>query len=55
MTRASASVSRSSRAIAQAHGGTVTVEDADPPGARFVITLPTRPPAPTKEDPWPAS
>ena len=28
-------------AIARAHGGTVTVEDADPPGARFVITLPS--------------
>ena len=27
-------------AIARAHGGTVSVEDADPPGARFVITLP---------------
>jgi two-component system OmpR family sensor kinase len=38
-------------AIARAHGGTVTVEDADPPGARFVITLPSRP----QEDPWPAS
>jgi two-component system OmpR family sensor kinase len=38
-------------AIARAHGGTVTVEDADPTGARFVITLPTR----TQEDPWPAS
>jgi two-component system OmpR family sensor kinase len=38
-------------AIAQAHGGTVTVEDADPPGARFVITLPSR----NQEDPWPAS
>jgi two-component system OmpR family sensor kinase len=38
-------------AIARAHGGTVVVEDADPPGARFVITLPTRP----QEDPWPTS
>jgi signal transduction histidine kinase len=28
------------RAIAQAHGGTVTVLDGDPHGARFVITLP---------------
>lgn len=34
-------------AIAHAHGGRVTVEDAEP-GARFVITLP-------EEDPWPAS
>lgn len=34
-------------AIAHAHGGRVTVEDAAP-GARFVITLP-------EEDPWPAS
>jgi signal transduction histidine kinase len=37
------------RAIAQAHRGTVSVEDADPPGALFVITLPLQ------EDPWPAS
>lgn len=35
-------------AIARAHGGDVTVEDADPPGARFVITLP-------EEDEWPGS
>ena len=28
------------RAIAEAHGGRVEVEDADPGGARFVITLP---------------
>lgn len=28
------------RAIAEAHDGTVHVEDADPPGALFVITLP---------------
>ncbi|GAB6987463.1 HAMP domain-containing sensor histidine kinase [Nocardioides pyridinolyticus] len=35
-------------AIARAHGGSVTVEDAEPAGARFVITLP-------EEDPWPAS
>jgi K+-sensing histidine kinase KdpD len=29
------------RAIADAHGGTVHVEDAEPRGARFVITLPS--------------
>jgi signal transduction histidine kinase len=28
------------RAIAHAHGGSVSVEDADPRGARFVISLP---------------
>ena len=38
-------------AIARAHGGTVAIEDTDPPGACFVITLPNRP----QEDPWPAS
>lgn len=38
------------RAIAEVHGGTVTVEDADPPGARFVISLPY-----VREDAWPAS
>lgn len=41
------------RAIAQAHGGTVHVEDAppdEPPGAMFVITLPRH-----KEEQWPAS
>ena len=27
-------------AIVRAHGGTVSVEDADPAGARFVVTLP---------------
>jgi signal transduction histidine kinase len=37
-------------AIARAHGGTAHVEDADPPGARFVLTLPRR-----KEPSWPAS
>lgn len=44
-------------AIVDAHGGTVHVEDADPPGARFVLTLPlTRTSVPTsKESPWPAS
>ncbi|GAB2859952.1 sensor histidine kinase [Nocardioides pacificus] len=50
-------------AIAVAHAGTVHVEDADPTGARFVITLPAGPPAdpPTgrrttsQEDTWPAS
>ena len=37
------------RAIALAHHGTVSVTDADPPGALFVLTLPLQ------EDPWPAS
>lgn len=36
-------------AIAEAHGGTVHYEDAEPHGARFVITLPHR------EDAWPTS
>ncbi|WP_457202781.1 ATP-binding protein [Nocardioides sp. HB32] len=35
-------------AIARAHGGSVAVEDAEPRGARFVITLP-------EEDEWPGS
>jgi signal transduction histidine kinase len=35
-------------AIARAHGGSVTVEEAEPSGARFVITLP-------EEDEWPGS
>lgn len=38
-------------AIAQAHGGSVQVEDALPHGARFVITLPRV----RKEPPWPGS
>lgn len=38
-------------AIVQAHGGTVHVEDAQPSGARFVITLPRHP----KDSRWPAS
>ena len=38
-------------AIVRAHSGTVSVEDAEPSGARFVITLP----GPTLEDPWPGS
>ncbi|MEI5675529.1 MULTISPECIES: sensor histidine kinase [unclassified Nocardioides] len=56
-------------AIVDAHDGTVTVEDADPPGARFVIALPARPTSGTttltfrplqdrptpEENPWPAS
>lgn len=45
-------------AIVRAHGGSVAVEDADPPGARFVITLPDRPAAPDspdQEDTWPGS
>lgn len=41
------------RAILDAHGGTVHVEDAHPPGARFVLTLPATPTG--KESPWPAS
>ena len=46
------------RAIATAHGGRVHVEDAEPSGARFVITLPSSWPVTghtTEEDPWPAS
>ncbi len=45
------------RAIAEAHGGTVHVEDAMPRGSRFVITLPTGAPNGQKhgEDRWPAS
>lgn len=39
------------RAIATAHGGAVHVEDAVPPGARFVLTLPVR----RTEDSWHAS
>ncbi|WP_343911398.1 HAMP domain-containing sensor histidine kinase [Nocardioides aquiterrae] len=35
-------------AIARAHGGSVGVEDVEPQGARFVITLP-------QEDEWPGS
>ncbi|GAB3196996.1 HAMP domain-containing sensor histidine kinase [Nocardioides hungaricus] len=35
-------------AIARAHGGSIAVEDAEPIGARFVMTLP-------EEDTWPAS
>ena len=35
-------------AIARAHGGSVAVEDAEPTGARFVITL-------REEDEWPGS
>jgi signal transduction histidine kinase len=44
------------RAIADAHGGSVFVEDAVPTGARFVISLPHRGSAPVpEEDPWPGS
>ena len=39
------------RAIAEAHGGTVTVRDAVPHGARFELRLPNR----GREDRWPAS
>jgi len=35
------------RAIARAHGGTLTLEDEQPHGARFVITLPIRTVEPT--------
>ncbi|MFE6648108.1 sensor histidine kinase [Nocardioides sp. NPDC057772] len=41
-------------AIATAHGGTVGVEDATPPGARFTITLPA-PRDPHEGEAWPAS
>lgn len=41
-------------AIASAHGGTVGVEDATPPGARFTITLPA-PRDPYEGEAWPAS
>jgi signal transduction histidine kinase len=44
------------RAIAEAHGGTVTVTDArpggTPPGARFELVLPA---APEETSPWPRS
>lgn len=45
------------RAIAEAHGGTVHVEDVVPRGARFVLTLPTETLPATVEEPvlWPAS
>jgi two-component system, OmpR family, sensor kinase len=44
-------------AIAEAHAGTVTVEDAVPKGACFVIALPLEPPTATTtaEGEWPAS
>ena len=47
-------------AVVRAHGGTVTVEDAEPRGARFVVTLPRTPSGSlasnqTLEDEWPAS
>jgi signal transduction histidine kinase len=41
-------------AIVAAHGGTVSVEQADPPGARFLVTLPVAGPD-SEEAPWPAS
>jgi signal transduction histidine kinase len=41
-------------AIVEAHGSTVTVEDADPRGARFVITLPCVGDD-SERRPWPAS
>ncbi|MDT0203334.1 ATP-binding protein [Nocardioides sp. AE5] len=48
------------RAIAQAHHGSVHVEDTEPRGATFVLTLPVLTPLPDEgttapEDPWPAS
>jgi len=39
-------------AVVRAHGGTVSVEDAEPPGARFVVTLPR---VKEVQDEWPAS
>ncbi|WP_231482749.1 sensor histidine kinase [Nocardioides sp. URHA0020] len=39
-------------AVVRAHGGTVTVDDAEPAGARFVICLPRNE---DLEDEWPAS
>lgn len=45
------------RAIAEAHGGSVRIEDAAPTGARFVIRVPAgrSGPALPEEDPWPGS
>ena len=43
------------RAILAAHGGTVHVEDEQPHGARFVLTLPLDRPTTRKDDSWPAS
>ncbi len=37
-------------AIARAHGGSVTVEDAEPRGARFVLTLPAAAPLPPVDE-----
>ena len=42
------------RAIADAHGGTVTLEDVAPTGARFTITVPAAHPD-TEEQAWPTS
>ena len=43
-------------AIVRAHGGTVRVEDAEPRGARFVLTLPVvAEHAPEMEEEWPGS
>jgi signal transduction histidine kinase len=41
------------RAIADAHGGTIEIRDAEPRGALVAITLPHR--TVTKETPWPRS
>ena len=38
------------RAIARAHGGSITLEDEQPHGARFVITLPVDEGEPTERD-----
>ncbi|MCW2765859.1 MAG: ATP-binding region, ATPase domain protein [Nocardioides sp.] len=44
------------RAIAVAHGGSVSIEEARPPGAVFVLTLPGHRTAPSAEETtWPAS
>jgi signal transduction histidine kinase len=39
--------------VAESHGGTVTLEDADP-GARFVVRLPAAPVSAPAEPPVPA-
>jgi two-component system, OmpR family, sensor kinase len=41
------------RAVAESHGGTVTLEDAEP-GARFVVRLPAAPVSAPAEPPVPA-